>query len=44
MKTHQTVLCIQDGTDLNYTGLAQCDGLGVMGQRLRIQSRWSGSC
>lgn len=31
MKAHQTVLCIQDGTDLNYTGLAQCDGLGVMG-------------
>ena len=31
MQAHQTVLCIQDGTDLNYTGLAQCDGLGVMG-------------
>ena len=31
MKAHPTVLCIQDGTDLNYTGLAQCDGLGVMG-------------
>jgi len=31
MKAHQTVLCIQDGTDLNYTGLAQCEGLGVMG-------------
>lgn len=31
MKAHPTVLCIQDGTDLNYTGLAQCEGLGVMG-------------
>lgn len=31
MKAHHTVLCIQDGTDLNYTGRAQCDGLGVMG-------------
>jgi Domain of unknown function (DUF4338)/Transposase DNA-binding/Transposase DDE domain len=31
MKAHPTVLCIQDGTDLNYTGLAQCQGLGVMG-------------
>lgn len=31
MKAHPTVLCIQDGTDLNYSGLAQCDGLGVMG-------------
>ena len=31
MKAHQTVLCIQDGTDLNYTGLSQCEGLGVMG-------------
>jgi len=31
MKAHSTVLCIQDGTDLNYTGRAQCDGLGVMG-------------
>ena len=31
MKAHQTVLCIEDGTELNYTGLAQCEGLGVMG-------------
>jgi hypothetical protein len=31
MKAHQTVLCIQDGTDLNYSGLARCEGLGVMG-------------
>ncbi len=31
MKAHQRVLCIQDGTDLNYSGLDQCEGLGVMG-------------
>jgi len=31
MKAHQTVLCIQDGTDLNYSGLTRCEGLGVMG-------------
>ena len=31
MKGQKTVLCIQDGTDLNYTGLAQCEGLGVIG-------------
>ena len=31
LKAHQTVLCIQDGTDLNYSGLDQCEGLGVMG-------------
>ena len=31
MKAHSTVLCIQDGTDLNYSGLAQCDGLGSIG-------------
>jgi hypothetical protein len=31
MKAHQRVLCIQDGTDLNYTGLAECEGLGVLG-------------
>ena len=31
MKAHPRVLCIQDGTDLNYSGLAQCEGLGVMG-------------
>jgi hypothetical protein len=31
MKAHRTVLCIQDGTDLNYSALAQCEGLGVMG-------------
>lgn len=31
MKAHKTVLCIQDGTDLNYSGLAQCEGLGPIG-------------
>lgn len=31
MKGQSTVLCIQDGTDLNYSGLAQSEGLGVIG-------------
>jgi hypothetical protein len=31
MMGQQTVLCIQDGTDLDYTGLSQCSGLGVIG-------------
>ena len=31
MRAVQTVLCIQDGTDLNYSSLAQCEGLGVIG-------------
>ena len=31
MKAQPTVLCIQDGTDLNYSGLAQCEGLGSIG-------------
>lgn len=31
MKAHATVLCIQDGTDINYSSLAQCEGLGVIG-------------
>ena len=31
MLGQQTVLCIQDGTDLDYTGLADCEGLGVIG-------------
>ena len=31
MVAQQTVLCIQDGTDLNYNSLAQCEGLGVIG-------------
>jgi hypothetical protein len=25
------VLCIQDGTDVNYSSLVQCEGLGVIG-------------
>ena len=32
MKAEKTVLCIQDGTDLNYNGAAECDGLGVIGK------------
>ena len=32
MKAQSTVLCIQDGTDLNYAGLVQCAGLGVIGR------------
>ena len=32
MRAHRTVLCIQDGTDLNYNDLAQCEGLGVIGE------------
>jgi hypothetical protein len=31
MEAQKTVLCIQDGTDLNYNGAAQCKGLGVIG-------------
>jgi hypothetical protein len=31
MKAHETVLCIQDGSDLNYSGLAECEGLGSIG-------------
>ena len=31
MQGQRTVLCIQDGTDLDYTSLAQCEGLGVIG-------------
>lgn len=31
MKAHRTVLCIQDGTDLNYSTLVQCEGLGCIG-------------
>ena len=32
MKAQQTVLCIQDGSDLNYTNLAQCEGLHILGK------------
>lgn len=31
MKAEDTVLCIQDGTDLNYNGLDDCTGLGQIG-------------
>jgi hypothetical protein len=31
MKARKTVLCIQDGSDLNYSRLVRCDGLGVIG-------------
>ena len=40
MMAQQTVLCIQDGSDLNYNRLAQCEGLGVIGtNQTRAQSR-----
>ena len=31
MQAHRTVLCVHDGSDLNYNGAAECDGLGVIG-------------
>lgn len=31
MQAQRTVLVIQDGTDLDYTSLAECEGLGVIG-------------
>jgi hypothetical protein len=31
MQAEQTVLCIHDGTDLDYNGAAECEGLGVIG-------------
>ena len=31
MSAQSTVLCIQDGTDVNYSRLVQCEGLGVIG-------------
>jgi hypothetical protein len=40
MKAQRTVLCIQDGSDLDYTSLAQCEGLGVIGtNQTAAQSR-----
>jgi len=40
MKAQRTVLCIQDGTDLDYSSLAQCQGLGVIGtNQTNAQSR-----
>ncbi|EKD92720.1 MAG: hypothetical protein ACD_28C00352G0001 [uncultured bacterium] len=32
MKAEKTVLCIQDGSDLCYTHLAKCKGLGIIGK------------
>lgn len=31
MKAQKTVLCIQDGGDLNYSPLERCEGLGFVG-------------
>ena len=40
MMAQSTVLCIQDGSDLNYSSLAQCEGLGVIGtNQIGAQSR-----
>jgi hypothetical protein len=40
MKGQPTVLCIQDGSDLEYSSLAQCEGLGVIGtNQTAAQSR-----
>jgi hypothetical protein len=30
MKAQRTVLCVQDGSDLNYNDLAECEGLGAL--------------
>lgn len=32
MEGQKTVLCIQDGSDLNYNNLDQCEGLGEIGE------------
>lgn len=40
MQAQPTVLCIQDGTDLNFSSHAQCTGLGVIGtNQTGVQSR-----
>lgn len=40
MSAVQDVLCIQDGTDLNYNNLDKCKGLGVIGtNQTKAQSR-----
>jgi hypothetical protein len=40
MKAQRTALCIQDGSDTDYTSLAQCTGLGVIGtNQTAAQSR-----
>jgi hypothetical protein len=31
MQGQRTVLCVQDGSDLDYSGLAECEGLGEIG-------------
>lgn len=31
MQAEKTVLCIHDGTDLDYNGASECEGLGVIG-------------
>jgi hypothetical protein len=31
MRGQKTVLCIQDGSDLNYSNLDDCEGLGIIG-------------
>ena len=36
MMGHPTVLCIQDGSDLNYSDLEDCEGLGPMGSNQRV--------
>lgn len=32
MQAQETVLCIQDGTDLNFNALSTCEGLGTIGK------------
>ncbi len=32
MRTQETVLCVQDGTDISYSTRPQCDGLEVIGR------------
>ncbi len=32
MQGQKTVLCVQDGSDLNYNNLDQCEGLGIIGK------------
>lgn len=32
MKAQSAVLCIQDGTAVNYSTLVQCEGLGIIGR------------
>jgi len=31
MQGQRIALCVQDGTDLNYSSLSQCEGLGIIG-------------